>query len=194
MLTNDNQSLIHKPLQDRRLVLYNHFHEVSGEIQFATHMEGNDTEQIQAFLLESVNHGCEGLMVKTLTENATYEPSKRSLNWLKVGFCWNSENSLKKIISKSQGIRWISCQLGDIMGKVKEPEISARFYWLVMMQNQRNFRAFAELESIKGFMQIGTGFSDDALKQYSDFYNNGNLATEKPPTYKFGNAIQLTVA
>ena len=119
MLTNDNQSLIHKPLQDRRLVLYNHFHEVSGEIQFATHMEGNDTEQIQAFLLESVNHGCEGLMVKTLTENATYEPSKRSLNWLKVGFCWNSENSLKKISSKSQGIRWISCQLGDIMEKVK---------------------------------------------------------------------------
>lgn len=38
------------------------------------------------------------------------------------------------------------------MEKVKEPEISARFYWLVMMQNQRNFRAFAELESIKGFM------------------------------------------
>lgn len=48
-------------------------------------MDDNDTEKIQSFLLESVANGCEGLMIKTLDENATYEPSKRSLNWLKVG-------------------------------------------------------------------------------------------------------------
>ena len=72
----NGKSLLQEPLQERRKVLREHIHEVPGRMQFATNME--------AFLMESVAHGCEGLMVKTLVDNATYEPSKRSLNWLKV--------------------------------------------------------------------------------------------------------------
>lgn len=70
---------------------------MEGKIHFASFMDDNDTEKIQAFLLESVANGCEGLMIKTLEENATYEPSKRSLNWLKVGrFFWNGEYIAEK--------------------------------------------------------------------------------------------------
>jgi len=47
-------------------------------------MQSSDTEELNSFLQKSVAEGCEGLMVKTLEDNATYLPSKRSLNWLKL--------------------------------------------------------------------------------------------------------------
>jgi DNA ligase-1 len=51
---------------------------------FAKHMDGHSVEEIQNFLDESVEGNCEGLMVKTLEAESSYEPSKRSRNWLKV--------------------------------------------------------------------------------------------------------------
>ena len=48
------------------------------------HVENGDTAPIEMFMTEACQAACEGLMVKTLDDNATYEPSKRSLNWLKL--------------------------------------------------------------------------------------------------------------
>lgn len=79
------QSLLHKPLKERREVMREHFQPVEGEFNFAKSSDGTTTEEIQTFLEESVKDGCEGLMVKMLTtEASTYEPSRRSMNWLKV--------------------------------------------------------------------------------------------------------------
>jgi len=63
-------------------------------------MDTSSVEEIQAFLDESVKDSCEGLMVKMLTgEGSYYEPSKRSMNWLKVHLNLPRTNiSLKKII------------------------------------------------------------------------------------------------
>ena len=46
--------------------------------------ENGDTTAIETFMQEACSAQCEGLMVKTLTQRATYEPSKRSTNWLKL--------------------------------------------------------------------------------------------------------------
>lgn len=63
-----------------------HFEPVDFEFQFAKSTDSEKTEDIQTFLDESVKDGCEGLMVKMLeTEASYYEPSRRSVNWLKVG-------------------------------------------------------------------------------------------------------------
>lgn len=80
-----SQSLLGLELHERRALMLEHFQPVEGEFAFATSSDGSTIEEIQAFLELSVKDGCEGLMVKMLkTPASTYEPSRRSQNWLKV--------------------------------------------------------------------------------------------------------------
>lgn len=85
LLYLNGEPLLHKPLSERRQLLREHFQSVHGEFGFAKSSDGETTEAIQTFLEESVKDGCEGLMIKMLdTEASYYEPSRRSVNWLKV--------------------------------------------------------------------------------------------------------------
>lgn len=85
LLYLNGDAVVEKSLSERRDLLKDAFVPVEGEFAFATHMNGQELEEIQVFLDESVKASCEGLMVKMLdgTESG-YEPSKRSRNWLKV--------------------------------------------------------------------------------------------------------------
>jgi DNA ligase-1 len=74
------QSLIRHSFKKRREMLYDAFTEQEGTFQFAKHRESNTIEDIQLFLDESVDGNCEGLMVKTVEQESSYEPSKRSRN------------------------------------------------------------------------------------------------------------------
>ena len=84
LLYLNGQPLVKEPLAKRRELLYASFNEIEGEFTFAKSMTGHNVEDIQTFLDESISGNCEGLMVKTLEQEASYEPSKRSRNWLKV--------------------------------------------------------------------------------------------------------------
>ena len=84
LLYLNGESLLRKPLSERRRLLFENFQEVDGKFTFVTGKDCKSVEEIEEFLDESIKGNCEGLMVKTLDEDATYEPSKRSLNWLKL--------------------------------------------------------------------------------------------------------------
>ncbi|CBK24233.2 uncharacterized protein [Blastocystis hominis] len=175
LLFLNGESLIQKPLRERRALLRENFKEVEGKIHFASFMDDNDTEKIQAFLLESVANGCEGLMIKTLEENATYEPSKRSLNWLK----------LKKDYLQDLGDSMDLVPIGGYYGKGKRTGNFGAFLLACFDESSEEFQSICKV--------IGTGFSDDALKQYSEFFSNGNLLDHKLPIFNVNPSVEPDV-
>jgi DNA ligase-1 len=108
ILSVNGLSLLPISLRRRRQLLRTCFKETEGLFEFAKggdHVENGDTAPIEAlmqvinaiyrylllstlilylFYKDACGAMCEGLMVKTLDMNASYEPSKRSLNWLKL--------------------------------------------------------------------------------------------------------------
>ncbi|CAM9132058.1 unnamed protein product [Laminaria digitata] len=150
----NGKSLLQHPLQERRKALRNTFKEVDGRFRFATfmdHKEDGDTEPIEEFLSEAVKGNCEGLMVKTLNANSSYEPSKRSLNWLKLK---------KDYLQPDGGGVGDSLDLvpiGAFFGKGKRTGKYGA-YLLACYEPDR--------EEYQSVCKIGTGFTDEILLSF----------------------------
>ncbi|KAG9288263.1 hypothetical protein G9A89_021294 [Geosiphon pyriformis] len=161
LLYLNGESYLSKPLSERRQHLYQAFNTVEGEFAFAHYMEASNIEEIQTFLDESVKRSCEGLMVK-ISEGAesTYEPSKRSRNWLK----------LKKDYLSGVGDSLDLVVIGAYLGRGKRTNVYGGFLLACYDPDHEEYQTICK---------IGTGFSDAMLEEHYKFLKEHEINDPK---------------
>eukprot|EP01026_Neomeris_dumetosa_P063074 TRINITY_DN5982_c0_g1_i2.p1 TRINITY_DN5982_c0_g1~~TRINITY_DN5982_c0_g1_i2.p1 ORF type:complete len:728 (-),score=114.77 TRINITY_DN5982_c0_g1_i2:371-2533(-) len=163
--------LLGEALTVRREALYSALKEEKKELRFATARTSKDVEELQSFLNEAINEGTEGLIVKTM--DATYEPSKRSLNWLK----------LKKDYMDGVGDSIDVAVIGAWHGRGKRAGLYGSYLLAIYDPDTERFQSITK---------IGTGFSDELLKTLSEKLQT-NLVDSKRSYYDVGENSQPDV-
>lgn len=148
LLFLNGESLLSLPLSERRALLQSHFQPVDDEFDFARSEDCSSVEQISVFLDKSVKEGCEGLMVKMLSGvDSTYEPSRRSMNWLK----------LKKDYLAGTGDSLDLVVIGGYYGKGKRTNVYGAFLLACYDSDSETFQTICK---------IGTGFTEQDLESH----------------------------
>ncbi|KAJ1967090.1 ATP-dependent DNA ligase Cdc17 [Dispira parvispora] len=174
LLYLNGRSLLRVPLAERRKLLAESFRCVDGDFQFAKSQVITDVEEIQTFLDESVEDNCEGLMVKTLDgDEASYEPSRRSRNWLKV----------KKDYISGIGDTLDLMVMGAYAGRGKRTGVYGGF--LLSCYNPDN-------EHYEAICKIGTGFTEADLESHRDILRE-SIISQPRSYYNFGDSVKPDV-
>ncbi|KAM0065322.1 putative DNA ligase (ATP) [Helianthus debilis subsp. tardiflorus] len=173
LLYLNGQQLLQEQLITRRERLYESFEEEPGYFQLATAITSNDLEEIQTFLDTAVNASCEGLIIKTLTRDATYEPAKRSNNWLK----------LKKDYMDSIGDSLDLVPIAAFHGRGKRVGGYGAFLLACYDNNKDEYQTICK---------IGTGFSEAMLEERSTSLRSKVIPKPKS-YYRYADSINPDV-
>lgn len=176
LLYLNGEALVNKSFRERREHLQDAFIPVEGEFALAKYGNTNELEEIQILLEDSVRASCEGLMVKMLNgPESSYEPSKRSQNWLKV----------KKDYLAGVGDSLDLVVLGAYYGKGKRTSWYGAFLLACYNPNTQNYETVCN---------IGTGFSEAILETLHQQLSEIIIDHAKPfYTHSTGNKDQPDV-
>ncbi|KAL5118305.1 ATP-dependent DNA ligase Cdc17 [Pleosporales sp. CAS-2024a] len=176
LLYLNGEALVNKSFRERREHLQDAFIPVEGEFALAKYGNTNDLDEIQILLEESVKASCEGLMVKMLDgPESSYEPSKRSQNWLKV----------KKDYLAGVGDSLDLVVLGAYYGKGKRTSWYGAFLLACYNPKRQNYETVCN---------IGTGFSEAILETLHEQLSEIVIDRPKPfYTHSAGNKDQPDV-
>ncbi|KXZ56337.1 hypothetical protein GPECTOR_1g298 [Gonium pectorale] len=163
----NGESMLHKPLTERRAALYSALIEKEGELQYASYKTSRNVEELENFLTESVEAGTEGLIVKTLAD--TYEPSKRSSHWLK----------LKKDYMEGVGDTFDVVPLGGFFGKGKRTGVFGAYLLGIYDPDTESYQTISKL---------GTGFSEEQLTALADSMRP-HIIQQPRPYYKWSENL-----
>ncbi|KAK7195385.1 DNA ligase I [Novymonas esmeraldas] len=157
---------LEKTLQQRRELLWRWLRPLPAKLAFATHLDSDNVDDVQKFLEKSIADGCEGLMVKTLEEEATYTPAKRSHYWLK----------LKKDYMDGVTDTLDLVPIAAFYGKGKRTGVFGGF--LLACYD-------AEADEYQSICKIGTGFQDEELERLTQLLRP-LVVHDKPRYYRAG--------
>lgn len=164
----NGQELLNLPLGERKKILIDNFKEIENKFLFATGMKTDNMDDLEQHFKNSTQDNCEGLMLKSLT--SIYKPSHRTNSWVK----------LKKDYLDNLGDSVDLVVIGAFYGKGKRTGSFGAF--LLGVYND-------ETDKYEPCCKIGTGFSDQNLK---DFYNIFTpLITVKPDLISYGEKCVL---
>ncbi|KAJ3214266.1 tRNA ligase [Dinochytrium kinnereticum] len=162
LLYYNGEPLVTKSLRERRMLLKSGFIPTPGIFEFAKSVEANNVEEIQSFLDESIVGNCEGLMVKALDADSSYEPSVRSRNWLKV----------KKDYLEGVGDSLDLVIIGAYSGRGKRTGWYGSYLLACYDEDSETYQSICKMS---------TGFTEENLKEHSEFL--AQHVIETPPSY-----------
>lgn len=173
ILYRNGEPLVTRSLAERRTALEATVTVKHNILSFACRKDMNSLDELDDFLRQALSDSCEGLMIKSLGRDATYEPQKRTNNWLKF----------KKDYIDGMGDSFDLVPIAGFLGKGKRTSVYGS-YLLAVYDPVR--------EVYQSVCKTGSGFNDQTLKDlYEDLQEH--ITAHKPPVYEVSSKLEPDV-